>query len=41
MAATADSTHQERARPGRPFPAHLQGHHGPQAAHRAGRQQRR
>ena len=41
MAATPDSTHKERARPGRAVPAHLQGHHGPEAAYRVGRQQRR
>lgn len=41
MAAASDSSHKERAGPGRALPAHLQGHHGPEAAHRVRRQQRR
>jgi len=41
MAAASDSTHKERAGPGRAVPAYLQGHHGPETANRVRRQQRR
>lgn len=41
MAAAANFADQERARPGRPLPAHISGHHCAQAAHRDRRYQRR
>lgn len=41
MAADADSTDQEREGPGRVVPAHVQGHHGAEAAHRVGGFKRR
>lgn len=41
MAAAADIADKERAGPGRPVPAHLQGHHRPEAAHRNRRREGR